>query len=271
MKILLVRSMLLILISGMTCLKMSGQNYKPAQPFSEPKLLQDFLCAEVSYPEADLEEGRQGMVILSFIVESDGTVSNLQVKESVSPEIDSEAIRLFRMILWEPAISLGQPVASANEFPFKFNIKKYRKHCKERGYESTEYPYLPIDSSMAVYQFKQVDKPPYAMFQDKSMNLPVFIQKNIRYPEMAYRQSISGKVTVQFIIEPYGRISNIKVLNPVSGGCTQEAIRILQLIRWMPGIKGNLAVRTLTTLDVVFKLPEDTDMKMFENTQMNSN
>lgn len=248
-----------------------AQTYQPAKPFGDQNLLQDFFCSEVAYPERDLEQGIGGTVILSFIVESDGQVSDLQVKQSVSPAIDAEAIRLFRMLLWEPAISLGQPVASGNEFPFKFNIKKYRKQCKERGYEKMTYPFLPADTTLEVYQLSQLDKAPVAIFTDKGMTLAKFIQKNIRYPETAFRQSISGKVTLQFIVEPQGRVSNIKVLAPVGGGCTQEAIRLLQLLKWMPGIKNNIAVRAMTTLDIVFKLPEDTDVKMFENTQMNTN
>jgi protein TonB len=103
------------------------------------------------------------------------------------------------------------------------------------------------------------------------MTLMKFINGNIKYPETAYRQNISGKVTLRFVIEPQGRVSNIKVIQPVSGGCTQEAIRLLKLIKWMPGIRENMAVRTFMNMDINFKLPEDSDMKMFENSQMNSN
>jgi protein TonB len=73
------------------------------------------------------------------------------------------------------------------------------------------------------------------------------------------------------VVEKHGRVSNIKVMQPVSGGCTQEAIRLLERIKWMPGIKDDMAVRTFMNLEINFKLPEDSDLKMFENQQMNSN
>jgi TonB family protein len=248
-----------------------SQSFVPAHPLSEPKLLQDFLCSEVVYPGQDLSRGIEGKVVISFIVEKDGSVSHVMVRDKVSPELDAEALRLFRMLLWEPAISLGQPVASENEFPVDFNIKKYNKHCKLRGYEFTEYPFQPTDSSNIVYEASKIDKKPYALFDEKGMSLEKFIAKNIIYPETAYRQNLSGKVKLRFVVEPQGRVSNIQVLEPVGGGCTQEAIRLLGLIRWMPGIKNQMAVRTFMNLQIEFKLPEDSNMNMFENGQLNSN
>jgi TonB family protein len=248
-----------------------SQTYIPARPYSDQKVLQDFLCSEVIYPEDDLKQGIEGEVLIGFIVEKDGSVSHIAIKHKVSPELDAEALRLFKMLLWEPAVSYGQVVASENEFPIDFDIKKYNKHCKLRGYSGkTVFPYEPVDTSYFVYEASKVDKKPYAIFEEKDMNLGKFIAKNIKYPETAYRQSLSGKVMLRFVVEPQGRISNIQVLEPVGGGCTQEAIRLLEMISWMPGIKNQVAVRTFMTLDIMFKLPEDSDVKMNDG-QLNSN
>jgi len=247
-----------------------SQSYKPARPYSDPKLLQDFMCSEVVYPEQDLSKGVEGKVVISFIVEQDGSVRNVKVKEKVSPELDAEALRLFRMVLWEPAVSFGQPVASENEFPVDFNIKKYNKHCKARGYGVTEYPFQPVDTTNIVYESARIDKKPVPIFDEKGMSLEKFITTNIKYPETAYRQSISGKVKLRFVVEPQGRVSNIQVLNSVGGGCNQEAIRLLQMVRWMPGIKSQAAVRTFMNLEIEFKLPEESDMQMFDG-QLDSN
>lgn len=264
-----VTTILLVLLFSMNlCI---SQSFIPAKTYSDPKLVQDFLCSEVVYPENDLNQGTEGEVVISFTVAADGTVSDVGIKQNVSPGIDAEAARLFGMLLWEPAINLGQPVASENEFPIDFNIKKYSKHCKARGYVRTDYPYTPIDSTNAVYEISKTDRKPYPVFDEKNMGLDKFIAKNIKYPETAYRQNISGKVSLRFVVEPSGRISNIKVISPVGGGCTQEAIRLLQLIRWMPGIKNQKAVRVFMNLEIQFKLPENSDMNMFENSQMNSN
>jgi TonB family protein len=248
-----------------------SQNSSAAHTYSDPKLLQDFLCSEVIYPEKALQQGKEGKVVISFIVGKDGNVTQVKIKESAGQELDAEALRLFSLLLWEPAISYGQPVASENEFPIDFNIKKYNKHCKARGYTAQDYPYSPIDSSNIVYDYAETDKKPYAVFDEQGMKLATFISKNIKYPEVAYKQSLSGKVTLEYVVELHGRVSNIKALVPVGGGCTQEAIRLLQMIRWMPGIKNGKAVRTLMKMDIDFKLPDNSNMEMFENSPMNSN
>ena len=258
--------LLLILIN----LSANSQNYTPARTYSDPKLVQDFLCSEVVYPSNELETGVEGKVIIGFIVEIDGSVSNIRIKEKVNPELDSEALRLFRMLLWEPALSYGSPVSSENEFPIDFSIKKYNKHCKLRGYGEITFPYQPVDSSNIVYEPAKIDRKPYPVFDEKGMSLEKFIAKNIQYPETAYRQSLSGKVKLRFVVEPQGRVSNIQVLQSVGGGCSQEAIRLLQMIKWMPGIKNQAAVRTFMTMEIEFRLPENTDTQMFDG-QQNSN
>jgi len=262
--------MVILLLLSVTSLTVFAQGFVPARPYSDHKVLQDFLCAEVVYPGEELSSGIEGKVVISFIVEQDGSVTNVSVKEKVDPDLDNEALRLFRMILWEPAVSLGQPVASQNEFPVDFNIKKYNKHCRQRGYGITAYPHEPVDTTNKVYEPAAIDKKPYALFDEKGMSLEKFIANNIQYPDVAFRQSISGKVKLRFVVEPQGRASNIQVLESVGGGCTQEAIRLLQMIRWMPGIKDQAAVRTFMKLEIEFKLPDDSRMQMFDS-QLHSN
>jgi TonB family protein len=244
-----------------------GQSYIPAKPFGDNKLVNDFICSEVVYPPSALENGEEGKVTLSFMVDESGVVSRIQVKSGVSPEIDREAIRIFRFLQWEPAIRLGNPVSSEDEFTFKFSVKKYNRHCKQRGYEQLEFPYQPVDTSYTIYDLDQLDRSPEPIFGEKGMNLEKFIVNSLNYPEAAYKQNISGKVTLSFVIETHGRPSNIVVKKPLGGGCTEEALRILKLIEWMPGIKDNMAVRSRIELNITFILPNDSDTKVFDNNQ----
>ena len=41
---------------------------------------------------------------------------------------------------------------------------------------------------------------------------------------------------MNFIVETSGRISNLEVVNPLGGGCTEEAIVLLKQVHWSPGI-----------------------------------
>jgi len=244
-----------------------GQAYSPAKPYGETKLVNDFICSEVTYPDAALEQGQEGNVTLVFHVKPDGTVTDIRIKESISEDLDREALRVFRLLQWEPAIRLGNPVESEEEFTIKFNIKKYNRNCKQRGYEKSAYPYLPVDTSLQIYDRLQLSRAPEPIFDDKSMSLAKFITANLAYPEAAYKQNISGEVELSFVVETHGRPSNIIIEKPLGGGCTEEAIRILKLIRWMPGIMRDQAVRSRTYLTIAFKLPNESDMRMFDNNQ----
>jgi protein TonB len=85
--------------------------------------------------------------------------------------------------------------------------------------------------------------------------------ENLKYPEEAFRQNISGEVVLSFIVETNGLISHIIPEKPLGGGCTQEAIRIVELLKWMPGIKNNMAVRSKTNMKIIFKLAENQDLR----------
>lgn len=241
-----------------------GQQAEPARPISDTKLTKEFICEEIVYPEEDLENKREGTVKLSFIVDAEGRVKEIEVAESVSPAIDAEAIRVFRMILWEPARRFGEPVASVQQYEFDFNTKKYKKHCKKRGYDTHGHPGTPVDSSYRIYTMDQVEVLAAPEFDDRRMTIEKFMQENLQYPEQAYRQSISGKVRLEFVVEPHGKTSNITIGQSVGGGCNEEAIRLLKLLKWKPSMKGGKAVRTAMHMDITFTLPADSDHKLID-------
>jgi TonB family protein len=265
----MMRLFILLVLGQLASLSFS-QESRDARPLGDVRWMDDFLCGEVFYPLEELQNRVEGAVVLEFVVEKDGKVSGTRVVRSVTPALDAEALRVFRYILWEPAYKLGSPVESANTFTFDFNIKKYTRTCKKRGYDTPAVPANPVDTSLTVYGKRSVDKLPYPTFENQAMTLPRYIQDNIRYPDAAYKQSISGKVILSFIVEAHGRISNLKVEQPLGGGCSQEAIRLVSQLKWQPGLKAGTAVRTAMEMEIVFKLPDDSDLKMFESSQGNN-
>jgi len=247
--------------------RLHGQSFTPAKPYGETMLVNDFICDEMEYPGQDMDKGIEGTVVLGFQVDARGNVSDIKVKEGVSPDIDREAVRIFSLLQWEPAIRLGNPIRSEDEYSIKFNIKKYKRQCKQRGYDRTEFPSLPLDTSLTVYNLNQLDKAPEPIFEDKTMKLGKFISQNLVYPDAAFKQNISGQVELSFVVELHGRPSNIVIESPVGGGCTEEAIRILKLIKWAPGMKGDMAVRSRIPIKIMFKLQNDGDHRVFDNNQ----
>jgi TonB family protein len=83
-----------------------------------------------------------------------------------------------------------------------------------------------------------------------------FLNKTLRYPELAYKSQIQGKVLVSFIVEKDGTLSNIRATdNNVAEVLNTEAIRVLSLSpKWNPGIQYGRPVRVTYTVPVIFKL-----------------
>ena len=82
-----------------------------------------------------------------------------------------------------------------------------------------------------------------------------YLGKNIKYPQIARESSIQGRVFVNFVVEPDGSVSNVKVHRGIGGGCDEEAVRVVKSMpKWKAGKQRGKAVRVSYTLPVVFKL-----------------
>lgn len=83
--------------------------------------LREFLAANCHYPKEAQEKGQQGVVMLEFVVEKDGTISGIKVLRSVCPALDAEAIRVVKaMPKWEPADDNGLKCRSYFQLPITF-------------------------------------------------------------------------------------------------------------------------------------------------------
>ena len=243
---------------------------EPAQFYAGRNQMKEFIKEEMIYPTNALKIGEGGKVVLTFLINQDGTTSQLEVEESISKEIDQEAIRIFKKMLWQPATNFGQPIVTRFSLPIKFNIKRYQKYCKMRGYNNPEYSHLPIDSTCKIYDKDQLEEAPYPVFKEKNYHFGNFIAENIKYPEAAFKQNISGTVTMSFIVEPDGRASHLVPINAIGGGCVQESIRLIKLLKWTPGIINNLAVRTHMEVNITFRLDSKSKTGYSPNNQQNS-
>ncbi|GAA4439928.1 hypothetical protein GCM10023188_36580 [Pontibacter saemangeumensis] len=85
-----------------------------------------FLGESVRYPKAAKEAGIEGLVVCSFVVEKDGSVSTIKTVKSLSPEIDKEAMRVIKMTdeKWEPGLQNGQPVRVEYTLPLRFSMNQ---------------------------------------------------------------------------------------------------------------------------------------------------
>jgi protein TonB len=82
------------------------------------------------------------------------------------------------------------------------------------------------------------------------------LQKKVRYPEMARRAAIEGRVTIQFIVNEQGKVENPRVIRGIGGGCDEEALKAVMTARFKPGMQRGRPVRVQYSLPIVFRFAD---------------
>ena len=150
----------------------------------------EYLGLSVKYPVVAEENGIQGKVICSFIVERDGSISNVQVVRSVDPALDKEACRVLRsMPNWIPGKQNEKTVRVKLTVPVTFRLR-------------------PQSHDEVDEVYKKADKAPSSPDTDVD-NLSNYFANLIDYPSTAENIFIEGQVTMNLIVEKDGSISNI--------------------------------------------------------------
>lgn len=84
-----------------------------------------------------------------------------------------------------------------------------------------------------------------------------FIQNHLAYPEAEKKANIQGTITMQFIVEKNGTLSNILALKSITGGANleKEAERVIKLMpKWKPGMQDGHSVRVYKNVPFYFVL-----------------
>lgn len=114
----------------------------PSFPGGNQALL-NYLYRNIRYPESAMSQGKQGRVIVSFIVESDGSITEASIKQSVYTSLDREALRLInKMPRWIPGKINGKNVRVSFSLPVEFRLSS-----GSRNNDSNESIYRPVDQT----------------------------------------------------------------------------------------------------------------------------
>lgn len=91
----------------------------------ERKFMDDWVYHYLRYPQEAIDLGIQGRVVVDFVVERDGTVTDAQVTKSVHHLLDAEALRVIMVSpKWKPATINGKPVRVKISVPVEFKLRK---------------------------------------------------------------------------------------------------------------------------------------------------
>ena len=230
--------------------------------------LMQYIRSHLQPPPDSIRDRIQGKVIVRFVVEPDGTITNAEVIKGLHPFCDREAICLIEsMPKWIPGKHNGVAVPVYSCIPVSFTISNYM----------TGNPYLgPISIADRPDRVKIIDFPildtitgnrqttapeiyhvveQMPRFPGGDTAMLKYIRENLRYPQAAIEKEIQGRVIVKLVVNTDGTLSDIDVIKPLDPQCDQEAIRIIQSMpRWIPGRHNGVAVPVYYLVPVTFKI-----------------
>lgn len=94
----------------------------PEYPGGMPAMI-EFLQTNIKYPEDAVKQKVEGRVMVQFVVESDGSISDVHVAKQVFPSLDAEAIRVVQVMpKWVPGREKGKVVRVKYNLPIVFRM-----------------------------------------------------------------------------------------------------------------------------------------------------
>ncbi|KAA9338603.1 energy transducer TonB [Hymenobacter busanensis] len=227
---------------------------KPAVPIGGVEAYANYLGDKLNYPTVALQAGVEGTVETTFVVEKTGYTSGWTVTKSLSPECDAEALRLIKAgPRWKPAEHRGGVVRQRVTVPITFKMPLGAGGAAPQDPAAQAGVAAGAASSSAGPQVVTPDEPARpvggtdAFFE--------WVQKNQKYPALAWQRKIQGKVMMEFMIEKDGSLSNIKPVKRLGSGLDEEAIRLIKASpKWEPAKYKGQPVRQKMVLPILFQL-----------------
>ena len=193
--------------------------------------------SQIRYPAEALKRGIEGRVVLSFIVERDGSVSTIELLQSPDRILSEEARRVVSSSpKWTPGRQNGHLVRVRYMLPVDFSTPK-----KETAAQSTA-----------------AQKPGLASMQFEIGNLNAFrswAMQRLRYPAGAREQQTEGSVVATFTVGRDGRVDDIRIAGKPDPQLAEEVRRVVKASpAWSPATRNDEATVVTVTLPVSFRI-----------------
>ena len=259
----------------------------PMFPGGEEEMLR-FIYTNIKYPAKARANGIYGNAKIQFVVEKNGSISNLQALGDVGGGIQEEILRIGRLIKnfptkWTPAKKNGEAISAVYELPIEYRLEGEKADGTSFTMKKKDGPKnkntivvvgLYKEKNDLTQQpdpvFKEVDEMPrFPGCEGKELSkeelmtcsqkeLLTFIYTNIKYPEQARKHGIEGTVVVKFVVDKHGKITTKDLVRTIGGRTGEEVLRVVgKMPDFIPGQKDGKAVSVFYHLPVKFKLAPD--------------
>lgn len=221
-------------------------------------------------PKADLEKRRGLYLEIGLVVILAATLVAFEVKSYDSEEetafqrevIEEVEEQIIQTNIQEPP---PPPPPEVPEVTTLINVVDDEQEIKNElvvNAEVTEETKNVEITQVKVEEEEEVAEEPIFTVVESEPEFPggmealyKYLAQNIKYPQLARENGITGKVYVTFVVEKDGSIANPRILRDIGGGCGAEAIRVVKAMpKWSPGKQRGKAVRVQFNLPVNFNL-----------------
>ena len=156
--------------------------------------LMAFVYRNVNYPIEARQNGDQGQVVVSFVVEKDGSLSNLAVLKDIGggcgqAVLDVVDVMNQASIRWVPGVNKGDTVRTKFTLPVKFELQEAPPYIISEG----DSIYTTVDTQL---EFKD----------GGNEALIKFLNDRLDYPESGMDSCLMGSFDIQFLVKPDGVI-----------------------------------------------------------------
>ncbi len=195
-----------------------------------------WVVPRVKYPITKLMKGVSGRVVVTFVVDENGSVVDVKALSSPDRKLAKAVIKAVKKSpRWEPGRNAGKPVAVLQTLPVIFGM-----------------PMGDDDEALA-------DNEKMPRFMGGGIDyFARWISMHIKYPFAAYADEIEGTVVVSFVIDKDGSVVNVQIRESPHESLSKEAIRVVKSSpKWTPGQRDGKPVKVILNLPVNFSIPED--------------
>jgi protein TonB len=108
----------------------------------------------------------------------------------------------------------------------------------------------PVEKPVPFYSLEETPH-----FPGGDDQLISYFASTVKYPQIALRANVEGKVFVEFVITKDGNITNARIVKGIGAGCDDEALRVVRAMpAWTPGKQNGRAVPVIMSIPIAFKI-----------------
>ena len=194
--------------------------YQPGKDIRSPVLVRE---VKPNYTGDAMRRKVQGVVELTAVVKTDGTVGDTHVVKSLDPDLDQEAVKATKQWQFKPGTKDGEPVNVQVSIELAFTLR---------------------------------DGPPAPVYTvGNGVSAPVAIKTvNPDYEDSAREERIQGTVELEGVVEPNGAVTNMRVVKSLDSRLDSQAMKAFAQWRFKPGAKDDVAVRVRVHVEMSFSL-----------------